>query len=382
MRIPLRVAAPSFAVLLLLSGTVYLGISADAPSRHYVSPPCGSPCDDAVYERPGTCPKCGMPLITQEAARRIKEAAARARKKVAILIFDGVEIIDYTGPWEVFGAADFDVYTVAAKKEPVTTAMGMTVLPTYTFADAPRPDILVVPGGGVKAARDSAETLTWVKEIAGHAGRTMSVCNGAFILASAGLLDGLTATTTSGNIARLKAEYPGIRVVDDQRFVDNGKIITTGGLTAGIDGALHVVSRMLGQGMAQEVALSEEYDWRPNSGFARAALADRLIPDVDMDAIGTWTLVDTEGDRDRWEMEIRGTSDRTADDVLEYIGRELAAKGKWTRVEAPHGATSSASTRSTFSGRDGRPWTGTLTIRTMPEKSHQYAVRLTIVRAG
>src|SRR6266852_4079568 len=176
-------------------------------------------------------------------------------KKVAILIFDGVQIIDYTGPYEVFGSADFDVYTVAETTAPVTTAMGMTVVPKHTFADAPQPDVLVVPGGGVKATRDSAPTLRWIRDVTARAQYTMSVCNGSFILGSAGLLDGLNATTTSGNIDRMRAAFPEIHVVDDQRVVDNGKIITTGGLSAGIDGALHVISKMQGAGRAQQVAL-------------------------------------------------------------------------------------------------------------------------------
>ena len=374
-----RVASPLLALLLLAIGAVQFATAADTPTKHYVCSPCGLPCDDLVFDQPGTCPKCGMPLVDQAAAR----AAAQPQKKVAILIFDGVEIIDYTGPWEVFGAANFDVFTVAEKRVPVTTAMGMTVLPKHTFADSPQPDVLVVPGGGVKAASGSAPTLKWVKETAARAEQTMSVCNGAFILASAGLLDGLSATTTSGNIARLKTEYPGIKVVDDQRFVDNGRIITTAGLTAGIDGALHVLSKMLGHGLAQRVALAEEYDWRPRSGFARAALADRLIPDVDMDAIGKWTVVNTEGGRDRWEMEIQGTSDRSAAEVLEYVGREFTTKGKWTSAKA--GALPSSSTptsRWSLSGRDGKPLVATLTIQAIPEGSHQYTVKLTIAPAG
>src|SRR5207247_264180 len=205
-----------------------------------------------VFDKPGVCPQCGMPLVEQGSAA----AAAHAHKKVGILIFNGVEIIDYTGPWEVFGAADFDVYTVAASRDPVTTAMGMTVVPKYTFADAPQSDVLVVPGGGVKAASGDRATLAWVNAVTEHAQHTMSVCNGAFILAHAGLLDGLGATTTASNLDRLEETFPKIRVVYDQRFVDNGKIITTGGLSAGIDGALHVVEKMLGHGTAQQVALS------------------------------------------------------------------------------------------------------------------------------
>jgi putative intracellular protease/amidase len=370
-------------LLALVLGTTAGSSTAQTRARHFVCAPCGLPCDETVYDHPGTCPKCGMPLVDQEEAHRAKESAARAQKKVAILIFDGVEIIDYTGPWEIFGTAGFDVYTVAGAKEPVTTAMGMTVLPKYTFADAPQPDVLVVPGGGVTAARDSAATLKWVTDATVRTTHTMSVCNGAFILASAGLLDGLTATTTSGNLERLKTEYPKTSVVDDQRFVDNGKIITTAGLSAGIDGALHVVSRMLGRGMAQKDALAQEYDWRPRAAFARAALADRLIPKVDLDSLGTWTVDRTEGGRDRWEMVFRGTSDLSAAEVMDHIGRDLTTRGKWTTVTAAApGASSAPTTHWKFKGRDGKPWTGTLTIQASPAEGRQYTGKLIISRAG
>jgi putative intracellular protease/amidase/DNA-directed RNA polymerase subunit RPC12/RpoP len=370
-------------VLSFAFGTVMPGPGpALAQTVHYVCDPCGLPCDDAVYDQPGTCPKCGMRLVDQEAAKRAKEAEARASKKVAILIFEGVEIIDYTGPWEVFGAAGFDVYTVAAAKTPITTAMGMTVVPKYTFANAPQPDILVVPGGGVAATQNDTAALKWVTDTTARTEHTMSVCNGAFILASAGLLDGLTATTTSGNIARLRADFPKTRVVDDQRYVDNGRIITTAGLSAGIDGALHVVSLILGQGNAQKVALSEEYDWHPKSQFARAALADRLIPDIDLDSIGKWTLVSTEGGRDRWVMIFRGTSDLTAAALLTRIDHDFKAAGKWTSVTAATSEASSKRTgRWTFVGNDGKPWTGTLTIETSPGEKHQYTAMLRIETA-
>ncbi len=377
---PLRFAAP--LLLSLVLGAIANPDPAQVPARHFVCSPCGLPCDDVVYDHPGTCPKCGMPLVDQETANRAREAAARAQKKVAILIFDGVEIIDYTGPWEIFGAAGFDVYTVAATKDPVTTAMGMTVLPKYTFADAPQADVLVVPGGGVKAAQGSAPTLKWVTGMNTRTALTMSVCNGAFILASAGLLDGLSATTTAGNIARLSADFPKTKVVDDQRFVDNGRIITTAGLSAGIDGALHVVSRMLGQGIAQKVALVEEYDWDPTASFVRAALADRLIPDVGLDSIGNWTLLSTEGGRDHWEIAFRGTCDLTAAEVMDHIGRNLTAKGKWTSVTAAGAPSSTQTSRWRLTGRDGKPWTGTLTIQPGPGDVHQYRGKLTIARAG
>jgi putative intracellular protease/amidase len=301
------------------------------------------------------------------------------RTKVAVLVFDGVEIIDFTGPWEVFGAAGFEVYAVAESRTPVTTAMGLTVVPKYTFADAPLPDLLLVPGGGVKAARESAATLKWVTSTSARTARTMSVCNGAFILASAGLLDGLTATTTAGQIDRLRKEFPKAMVVDDRRFVDNGKIITTAGLSAGIDGALHVVEKILGRGQAESAALGIEYDWRPETGFARAALADRLIPEVGLDALGRWELVRTHGGTDGWEIIARGTSDLSAAELSDRVGRNLVQNGKWNPAPAQSGA-SGETTHWTFTGRDGRPWKGTLTIR--QEAGRERRAILTIARAA
>jgi putative intracellular protease/amidase len=321
-------------------------------TKRFVCTPCGSPCDDKVFDKPGTCPTCGMPLISEEAAAAMKHP----HKKAAILIFDGVEIIDFTGPYEVFGAADFDVYTVAESKQPVTTAMGMTVVPKYSFADAPQANVVVVPGGGIRAAQSSKPTLDWIRTQTARADHTMSVCNGAFILAAAGLLDNLSATTTARRIKALRAEFPKTRVVDDQRFVDNGKIITTAGLSSGIDGALHVVEKMEGLGTAQAAALGIEYDWRPHSGYARAALADMLIPDIDLDSVGHWEYVRTEGGTDRWELVVRGTSDRTAAQVIDHLGRELESKGKWTRT---------GNGQWKFSGRDGKPWKAALTLETV-----------------
>jgi putative intracellular protease/amidase len=266
--------------------------------------------------------------------------------------------------------------------------MGMTVVPKHTFADAPQPDVLVVPGGGVHGARESKATLKWVADTTAHARHTMSVCNGAFILASAGLLDGLTATTTSGLIEKLRAEYPKTKVVDDRRFVDNGKIITTAGLSSGIDGALHVVAKMLGNGTAQAVALGEEYDWRPRSGFARAALADRLIPHLDLAATGDWSIESTQGGTDRWELVLRGSSDRDIAALADYFAHALATNenatnGKWTSVQAAKpGSASLAGSDWKLRGRDGKDWTLNLKIQPVSGESHQYTATLIIARAG
>jgi len=291
MRSMFRVVA-SLQVLALVALSAVASPSAATESVHYVCPPCGSPCDWKVHDKPGKCPQCGMTLVAQGSA----QSQAVATRKVAILIFDGVQIIDYTGPYEIFQGAGFEVFTVAATRAPITTVAGMTVVPRYAFAEAPPADVLVVPGGTVEGPRASAATLGWVRDTAARAQQALSVCNGAFILASAGLLDGLAATTTAGNLTRLRAEYPRLRVVEDQRWVDSGRIVTAGGLTAGIDGALHVVAKMRGQGLAQQVALGEEYDWHPAGGFARAALADmNIAPWVEtaLEGTGTWEVAGT-----------------------------------------------------------------------------------------
>ena len=360
-------------VALALAPAVGLAAPPDA-EKHYVCPPCGLPCDSAVFDKPGVCPTCGMALVEQDAAA----TAPDLRTKVALLVFTGVQIIDFTGPYEIFGVAGFNVYTVGETKDPVTTAMGMTVVPRYSFADAPAPDVLVVPGGGIYAAMRSETTKRWIVDTSARAQYTMSVCNGAFLLANAGLLDGLTATTTSGRIDALRSQYPKIRVVDDRRFVDNGKVVTTAGLSSGIDGALHLVARIQGEGEAQQAALADEYDWRPKGGFARAALADRNIPAVSAEGLGKWKTERTEGGTDRWELVLRGTSDLSAQQLSDRLGAELA-KGKWTK--APSSPASPTASAWTFTGRDGKPWTGELTIQPVAGEKGQYLASLTIARS-
>ena len=215
-------------------------------------PPCGHEDEDRVYAEPGSCPICGMQLVS-----------SKGRVRAAILIFDGVQIIDYTGPYEVFGQARFDIYTVSLDGKPITTAMGMTVVPHHSFESAPAPDLLLVPGGNVHGVTSSQEALDWVRRAAADSQYVLSVCNGAFILAEARLLDGLTATTFYGLLKTLARDYPAVNVVRDRRFVDNGKVVTSAGLSSGIDAALHMVSKIRGKRSARDLARHLEYDWDP-----------------------------------------------------------------------------------------------------------------------
>ena len=384
----LRFAIPMsllLAVTLLLGGALHAP-AARADAKHYVCTACNLPCDAKVFDKPGTCPDCGMALVEQGSAAAAP--ATDSRRKVAVLVFNGVEVIDSMGPYELFGAAGYNVYTVGETKEPVTSAMGMTMVPKYTFADAPRPDVLVVPGGGVRGAQNNAALLKYVVDVTGTTQHTMSVCNGSFILASAGLLDGLTATSTYGNVLRLHEQFPKVKVVGDQRFVDNGKIITTAGLSAGMDGALHVIAKLDGEERARQVALGEEYHWEPGGGYVRPAMADRFIPSIDVEkeagSTADWKVVSSTGDAAHWDITVRGASQQTAEQLLGNFGRALEQQARWTAAPATAvAAKGGPSSRSwSFQDLDGRTWRGTLTVAPVTGAAGEYTAHLVVARNG
>ncbi len=191
------------------------------------------------------------------------------QRSVGLVVYDGMEILDFAGPGEVFAATGdaFEVFTVAERKEPILSQGFVRIVPDHAIADSPRPDILVIPGGGTRPLRDSESMMAWIKSAAAAAEIVMTVCSGAFVLAEAGLLDGQEATTWYGAIDAFRRNYPETVVHENVRFVDNGKFVTTAGVSAGIDGALHVVSKLLGPDRAAETAAYMEYDrWVPGQG--------------------------------------------------------------------------------------------------------------------
>jgi transcriptional regulator GlxA family with amidase domain len=179
--------------------------------------------------------------------------------KVAVLIYHGVELVDMNGPVDVFLHANrlnnlrYLVYTVAATRNAILSEDDVvTITPQYDIINCPEPDIIVIPGI-IKHEPD--ETLiNWIKKLGENKKLIMSVCIGAFILAKTGLLDGKQATTHYLSIDDLHKQYPGIIIVKNVRFVQDGHFITTGGVTSGIDGALHVVETNDGSIIAQQVA--------------------------------------------------------------------------------------------------------------------------------
>lgn len=199
-------------------------------------------------------------LGSAAAAQRLR---ARDGIKVAFMLGDNTNVIDTAGPWEVFqdamGTVDgrmahFQLFTVAPTAEPVRMTGGLVVKPTYAIADAPQPDVIVVP-----AQRSTEASRAWLKAASEKADLTMSVCTGAFQLGRVGLLDGLPATTHHDFWDSFEKEFPKVKLQRGLRFVDNGRVATAGGLTSGIDLALHVVGRYFGEAEAARTAAYMEH---------------------------------------------------------------------------------------------------------------------------
>jgi transcriptional regulator GlxA family with amidase domain len=208
-----------------------------------------------------------VPALARSAAGDRDPSLPNRRKvRVAFMLGDGANVIDTAGPWEVFQDAKvgrrspFELYTVAATQGVLTMTGGFRAVPHYTVANAPQPNLIVVP-----AQRSQPALLDWLRRSSGKADITMSVCTGAFQLARAGLLDNVPTTTHHQFWDSFAREFPQIDLRRGPRFVDSGAIATAGGLTSGIDLALHVVKRYFGADVAATTARYMEHDsdaWR------------------------------------------------------------------------------------------------------------------------
>ncbi|MBV8197904.1 MAG: DJ-1/PfpI family protein [Candidatus Eremiobacteraeota bacterium] len=182
---------------------------------------------------------------------------------VAFLLSDHAVMIDFAGPWEVFQDADvvgrthpaFNLYTVSESAKPLAISGGAKIVPQFTLTDAPVPKVVVVPA----QSGPTPAVERWLVDTARHADLIMSVCTGALVLAQCGLLDGHTVTTHHSAFTTLAMGYPNVTVARGARFVDEGQIATSAGLSAGIDLALHVVARYYGKASARSTAYDMEY---------------------------------------------------------------------------------------------------------------------------
>jgi transcriptional regulator GlxA family with amidase domain/YHS domain-containing protein len=181
---------------------------------------------------------------------------------VAFVISEGAVVIDFGGPWEVFRDVNipgkgtpFRLYTVSDKIAPITVGGGMKIVPDYTFANAPAPKVIVIPA----QSEPSKAMLEWIRQSSKSTDVTMSVCTGAFVLAKTGLLDGKSATTFHSAFTSFEMQFPKIKLKRGARFVENGNLATSGGLSSGIDLALRVVERYYGREVAAKTAYNMEY---------------------------------------------------------------------------------------------------------------------------
>ncbi|MCL4795606.1 MAG: DJ-1/PfpI family protein [Bryobacteraceae bacterium] len=188
--------------------------------------------------------------------------------RALILLFNGVQIIDFAGPYEVLGQARdpageplLAIATTSPGGTPITAAMGLRVTPDHALEAAPAAHLLVIPGGDLAPYFDNSALLDWIRRRSAQAAITLSVCNGALLLARAGLLDGLAATTWKPSLPDLARLAPRSLMVE-ARYVDSGRIVTSAGLSAGLDATLHCVARLCGMTVAEAAAERLEYRWR------------------------------------------------------------------------------------------------------------------------
>ena len=196
------------------------------------------------------------------------------RKRVGILIFPDVEVLDFCGPFEVFSVArlnesrrrdepsPFEVVLVAERGGVVAASGGLRVLPDFTIDDCPPLDLLVVPGGwGVRREIANERLIAWIAGRGRGVETLASVCTGSMLLGTAGLLDGRRATTHWGSLGWMRESFPGVTVVEDEHVVEDGRVVTSAGVSAGIDMALRVVARYLGLEVARATARAIEYPY-------------------------------------------------------------------------------------------------------------------------
>jgi len=188
--------------------------------------------------------------------------------RIVCYLQERVEILDLAGPLEVFAYAGWEVFIVGKTKTPIHAQGILQVTPQYDLTDAPEADILAFFGGNSQIAVGDKALIDWVKVRGRDAKLLFSVCTGARMLGKAGFLDQKQVTTYHGVLDQLQSEVPQAKVLSGVRWVDHGNVITTAGISAGIDGALHLVARLEGEKVANRIAREMEYDyWDPASGL-------------------------------------------------------------------------------------------------------------------
>lgn len=240
----------------------------------YWCPMRGNPCKIEDYAAPGRCNDCKMPLVTKAAyLDRFAQAEDNART-VGVLLYEGFELLDVFGPLEMWAyVPELELVMVAEQAGPVKSGQGVEVVAEYSYSDCPEIDILMVPGGaGTFRELSNQATLDFIRDRHAQAEITTSVCTGSALLAKAGILDGRKATSNKQFFSLATDQSDAVEWIWEARWVDDGDIITSSGVSAGIDMALHLISRLYGEITAQAIADGTEYVWHKDPAddpFAR-----------------------------------------------------------------------------------------------------------------
>jgi putative intracellular protease/amidase len=227
----------------------------------YWCPMRGRPCDLVDYDAPSKCPSCGMDLVRRSVYEASAAKLAVEKRRVGIVLYPGFEVLDVYGPVEMWGnVPELELVFVAETAGPVRSAQGPQTVASHSFADAPHLDLLMVPGGlGTMTQLGNRAFLDFLRARAAEAELTTSVCTGSVLLAAAGVLDGRSATSNKLYFSMAEQSSSKVEWVREARWVDDGSVITSSGVSAGMDMALHVVERLLGKARADEVARWAEY---------------------------------------------------------------------------------------------------------------------------
>ncbi|MEO9804364.1 MAG: DJ-1/PfpI family protein [Reichenbachiella sp.] len=296
----------------------------------YYCGPCGCADDDKYFSKSGQCQACSMSLMPTILGLEVARPSIE-RPTVGMFLFNMADIMDVSGPISVFEHAGFNIVTFSKTSDPVLIGMNLELRPDYTIESLPQVDILVLPGGGMAESNPGDEEVT--RFLHGRKDSTevlLSVCSGAFFLGEAGLLDGLRSTTFAGLIPRLKEQYPRTVVLNDVKYTDNGQVVTSAGLSSGIDAAFHVVSKFYGVGRAQDIANHMEYPWKRENDYARSQLADNYITDLRaLVSLFSTSYFYSQGDQNTWEYRFHLTNQIPPKQMMKLIKKEIEKNSDW-----------------------------------------------------
>ncbi|MGE0590872.1 MAG: DJ-1/PfpI family protein, partial [Cyclobacteriaceae bacterium] len=304
---------------------------------YYYCAPCGCEYDGKHFNTPGVCNACNMTFEVSIEGWQ-ERTQSRRRITVGLLLFDGADIMDVTGPWSVFTHAGFDVITFAKSPKEVTIGGNLTIKPDFAIESMPEVSVLVFPGSGLAETNPGdAQIKQFIIDRFEKTEVMLSVCSGAFFFAEAGVLKGLEATTFASMIPMLE-NYDGIRVLDNVKYTDNGKVVTSGGLSSGIDAAFHVVSKFRGDGITQDIANQMEYPRNLKFDYARSQLADNFITMLrPLMGLLTSNYISSTGDNNQWEFVFELRNDMTSSEALSILDRELRKSATWENVKMDKG---------------------------------------------